>query len=331
MNTTQRPTVDKTIRAIIATLPGVRSLSWKQELDWNQGGSDLRTFITLHLCGRVEMRFDPKQPMRAEVGQLGLTDAAWKKLATKVASVINATDEGVIQLQEAQADDDTRTVSGEPIPPEALAIIKTLKSRDMPDLGITGAAGNPVVVECDQAPRELIDDLQSVEGWCVAQGINLDDVEDGYTSTAVFDMAPCVVIMGVCAGEWNDDGTDASLVARIFTEHDEKRRQEILAKACRETRADVVCDVVCTLHQVKDFFDSEVLPALLKEFTAKDTRLEWEKNEVQFPRLLSEILAVGLTPEQYSGLATSMDLERGDLDELLDRADTDWQAIKAKL
>lgn len=54
----------------------------------------------------------------------------------------------------------------------------------------------------------------------------------------------------------------------------------------------------------------------------------WELNRVQFPRLLAEIMAIGLTDEQIEGLATSMDLHRVDVYDLFDRADDEWQAIK---
>ena len=56
----------------------------------------------------------------------------------------------------------------------------------------------------------------------------------------------------------------------------------------------------------------------------------WEDNSIQFPRLLAEILA---TQEDldWSALCTSMDLEHvRQLDELFERADREWERIKAK-
>lgn len=54
----------------------------------------------------------------------------------------------------------------------------------------------------------------------------------------------------------------------------------------------------------------------------------WEVNGLQFPRLLAEIRAVGLTPKQYKQLTESMDLEAYEIDDLLERAEDEWQCIK---
>jgi len=54
----------------------------------------------------------------------------------------------------------------------------------------------------------------------------------------------------------------------------------------------------------------------------------WEDNRVQFARLLSEISAVGLTEQQYTGLSTSMDLPRERIDEVLRRADQEFEDSK---
>lgn len=55
----------------------------------------------------------------------------------------------------------------------------------------------------------------------------------------------------------------------------------------------------------------------------------WKNNNIQFPRLLAEIRTIGLTPEQYTHLYESMDLERDYIDEILERAEECWQKIKA--
>jgi hypothetical protein len=58
----------------------------------------------------------------------------------------------------------------------------------------------------------------------------------------------------------------------------------------------------------------------------------WNNNRVQFARLLAEIRAIGLTDEQYINLMNSMDLlEREYIDELLERAEVEWQKQKAKV
>lgn len=58
---------------------------------------------------------------------------------------------------------------------------------------------------------------------------------------------------------------------------------------------------------------------------------KWEDNSLQFPRLLAEIYAVGLTDEQWTGLADSMDLELEFVNELFERAQEEWDAIKERL
>jgi hypothetical protein len=57
----------------------------------------------------------------------------------------------------------------------------------------------------------------------------------------------------------------------------------------------------------------------------------WESDEIQFPRLLSEIFASGLTSFQYEDLCKSMGLERRDIDELLLRAEAAWEKKKSSL
>lgn len=55
----------------------------------------------------------------------------------------------------------------------------------------------------------------------------------------------------------------------------------------------------------------------------------WNDNSIQFPRMLAEILAVGLTHEQMQGLVASMDLDSFDeVDEILERAECEFMSIK---
>ena len=56
--------------------------------------------------------------------------------------------------------------------------------------------------------------------------------------------------------------------------------------------------------------------------------MTWNDNTIQYPRLLAEIRAVGLTKQQYKDLGESMDLGFDDIDEILERAEEDWQNIK---
>ncbi len=55
----------------------------------------------------------------------------------------------------------------------------------------------------------------------------------------------------------------------------------------------------------------------------------WEDNDVQFPRLLAEINAAGLTKKQMRDLSVSMDLPTKRIRELLNRAEEEWERLKA--
>lgn len=57
----------------------------------------------------------------------------------------------------------------------------------------------------------------------------------------------------------------------------------------------------------------------------------WTNKSIQYPRLLAEIRAIGLTPHQYSELRDSMDLNRDEIDEVLEWAEEDWQRIKEEV
>jgi hypothetical protein len=54
----------------------------------------------------------------------------------------------------------------------------------------------------------------------------------------------------------------------------------------------------------------------------------WNNDSIQFPRLLSEILAAGLPDETLDELSISMDLERDEILEILNRADRQFEKIK---
>ncbi len=56
----------------------------------------------------------------------------------------------------------------------------------------------------------------------------------------------------------------------------------------------------------------------------------WKQNNIQFPRLLAELEAVGaFTPEVVKGLCDSMDITEEELGDLIDRAQEEWEIIKA--
>jgi len=54
----------------------------------------------------------------------------------------------------------------------------------------------------------------------------------------------------------------------------------------------------------------------------------WKRNDIQFPRLLAEIFAIGLEPWQIKDLKESMDLTADQISELFQRAEKEWEKIK---
>ncbi len=60
-----------------------------------------------------------------------------------------------------------------------------------------------------------------------------------------------------------------------------------------------------------------------------NTESEWNKNSVQFPRLLAEINATQENLDE-NALADAMDITIAELDELFDRAGIAWERIKAR-
>lgn len=54
----------------------------------------------------------------------------------------------------------------------------------------------------------------------------------------------------------------------------------------------------------------------------------WARDSIQFPRLLAEINAVGLTKKQRADLCTSMDVTDAEITELLNRAEREWEKQK---
>jgi hypothetical protein len=56
---------------------------------------------------------------------------------------------------------------------------------------------------------------------------------------------------------------------------------------------------------------------------------QWQRSDLQYPRLIAEILATGAFDTNLrTAICDSMDLEPHQLDELLHRAESDWTTIK---
>ena len=61
----------------------------------------------------------------------------------------------------------------------------------------------------------------------------------------------------------------------------------------------------------------------------KDPNKNWRDNSIQFPRLISEIGAtIDFTNKEWNDLCESMDLSQGEINDLFDRAQLKWEAIK---
>lgn len=54
----------------------------------------------------------------------------------------------------------------------------------------------------------------------------------------------------------------------------------------------------------------------------------WARDSIQFPRLLAEIYAAGLTAKQERDICASMDITKEELYDLLERADRAWEKQK---
>ena len=61
------------------------------------------------------------------------------------------------------------------------------------------------------------------------------------------------------------------------------------------------------------------------------TKINWDNDAVQFPRLLAEIRAVGLTAQQLAALKVSMDLSTEGICEILSRAEEVFEAFKDEI
>ena len=62
---------------------------------------------------------------------------------------------------------------------------------------------------------------------------------------------------------------------------------------------------------------------------SKDPQENWENNDIQFPRLLAEIMGtLDFTNEQWEELCASMDLAPEEIMEVFERAMAVWDRIK---
>ena len=64
---------------------------------------------------------------------------------------------------------------------------------------------------------------------------------------------------------------------------------------------------------------------------SKDSNKNWKNNAIQFPRLIAELdSAGGFTEEVSEYLCESMDVTMDELDDIVSRAQEEWDKIKEK-
>lgn len=54
----------------------------------------------------------------------------------------------------------------------------------------------------------------------------------------------------------------------------------------------------------------------------------WQSNAIQFPRLLAEISAIGLTPEQLQELSLNTGLSESEIKDVFERAEQEFRVLK---
>ena len=110
-----------------------------------------------------------------------------------------------------------------------------------------------------------------------------------------------------------------------------KRIQKAVGILRAKLAKDTSCPVNCG-HDDSSWCEAED-PSIKKKATKTMNPLQviWHTDRIQFPRLLAEIRAVGLTAAQYRMLRESMDLTDKRIDELFARAELEWEFIKGSL
>lgn len=62
-----------------------------------------------------------------------------------------------------------------------------------------------------------------------------------------------------------------------------------------------------------------------------DPEKNWYNDAIQFPRFIEEAQAAGaFTPKVLKQMGESMDLDKGQLEEIMERAQVQWDEIKRK-
>jgi hypothetical protein len=98
----------------------------------------------------------------------------------------------------------------------------------------------------------------------------------------------------------------------------------------------LIDDILYGLGVALDEKEFEFAPGFkkFKDVLAKhlENKNVWENDNIQFPRFLAELEAVGaFTPEVYKSLEDSMDLTPDEISELINRAQVGWEHIKQQV
>jgi hypothetical protein len=80
-------------------------------------------------------------------------------------------------------------------------------------------------------------------------------------------------------------------------------------------------------QELADYLNGET-----EKLKAQQKRDLWSRDDIQFPRLLVELEAVGaFTPRVMKGLRESMDLNNLEIGTIVDRAQVEWEQIKENM
>ena len=172
-----------------------------------------------------------------------------------------------------------------------------------------------VCAECDKTPDEKI--LIDVQGGLVQEVfvtpsmhaqvylIDWDNIKEGDVETSPW-------------SEWTPQEVTVNELRQRLTEAEDE---------LMDRRRCVHCDAILVDKTGKLIHPERQCPKLLE----MERQEAWQRDDIQFPRLLAEINAMGLTESQKLLLARSMDLDPARIDEVLERAERKFETWKERI
>jgi hypothetical protein len=159
------------------------------------------------------------------------------------------------------------------------------------------------------------------EGWGVKDGKRENETANQYAVRAV--EAEYEFLRAWCNDEWHYCGV---IVTLLDDDHQETSYTESLwgVESWDDYPKTVVRELVDEI-EARLLRHEHVIPRV-----DPDADVNWQNDAIQFPRLLAELRAIGLTDYEYRELAVTMDVTREQIDQVLERAETAWQTIKAR-